>query len=208
MPSQEVQVLVCLGETDVSVGRLWSHRRGVESMTFRYDESYLGLGLAYQLDPELPLVSSSLQTAAGRSIFGAFSDSAPDRWGRKLIARSESKRVEKEGGAQRHFGEFDYMLGVRDDVRQGALRFADINTGQFLASEDEGVPPLVDLPKLLNAAASLELGEEDDEDLSILLRGGSSLGGARPKAHIKMNDGKIIWMWVRFYPLTHSQYAQ
>jgi serine/threonine-protein kinase HipA len=48
----------------------------------------------YELDPLLPLVEGSQQTPANRAIFGAFSDAAPGRWGRRLIGRSERRRVE------------------------------------------------------------------------------------------------------------------
>lgn len=160
-------------------------------MTFRYDESYLAHEDAYQLAPELPLILSPQQTAEGRDSFGAFSDSAPDRWGRRLITRNETRRVEREGGAPRQFGEFEFMIGVRDEVRQGALRFQDPESGGFLSSAVDGVPPLVDLPRLLSAAENLEDGDDDDDDLAILVRGGSSLGGARPKANVRMSDGRI-----------------
>lgn len=160
-------------------------------MTFAYDPSYLARGDAYALDPELPLVTGSSTTAVGKRIFGAFSDSAPDRWGRKLIARSEARRVEREGGGQRTFGEFEFLLGVRDDARQGALRFASPKNGEYLAPGSTGVPPLIELPQLLSAAGRLDQGLEDDEDLQLLLKGGSSLGGARPKAHVISRSGRL-----------------
>lgn len=191
MTEGSADVYAIIGKRQVLAGRLWSHRRRVESMTFAYDQSYLALPGAYALDPDLPLVTGSLTTLEGKSIFGAFSDSAPDRWGRRLIARSEARRVQREGGGQRAFGEFEYLLGVRDDVRQGALRFALPGTREFQAPGDSGVPPLIELPRLLGAAERLDHGSEDDEDLRILLKGGSSLGGARPKANVVTNDGRL-----------------
>lgn len=160
-------------------------------MTFSYEASYLADRDAYPLDPSLPLFEGGQQTPEGFKIFGAFSDSAPDRWGRRLIARNESKRVEREGGAQRTFGEFEFMIGVDDEVRQGALRFRRPGSKDFLAVEGSGIPPLVDLPMLLGAAERLERGEEDQRDLNLLLRGGSSLGGARPKAQVRLDDERI-----------------
>lgn len=191
MAERSVDVHVIIGRREVLAGRLWSHRRRTESMSFRYDESYLAHPGAYALDPDLPLVTGSLATPLGKSIFGAFSDSAPDRWGRRLIARGEAKRVEREGGGQRRFGEFEYLLGVRDDVRQGALRFALPGTSEYQAPGASGVPPLIELPRLLGAAERLDRGTEDDEDLRILLKGGSSLGGARPKAHVMTEDARL-----------------
>jgi serine/threonine-protein kinase HipA len=187
-----VEVVVSIAGEDILAGRLWAHRnRGRESATFSYDESYLAFEGAYELDPRLPLVGGQQQTAEGQSIFAAFSDCAPDRWGRRLIQRGERRRAALEGRAERSIGEIDYLLGVRDDLRQGALRFRDPQDGVYLAPESEGVPDLVDLPRLLNAAERLERDEVDDPELDALLHGGSSLGGARPKAHVRDQNGRV-----------------
>ena len=192
MADREVEVVVRVADADVLAGRLWCHRRrGKESQTFRYTSEYLGLPGAYELDPLLPMVEGSQQTPANRATFGAFSDAAPDRWGRRLIGRAERRRVKREGGTVRSFGEADYLLGVRDDLRQGALRFREVNAGVFLAPPDTGVPSLLDLPKLLGAADRLERDQESEEELATLLRGGSSLGGARPKAHVRDDSGRV-----------------
>lgn len=192
MPDPMVEVLVQIGDEDVLAGRLWAHRRGLtESATFRYAPEFIARRDAYELDPLLPLVDGPLQTPLGRKIFGAFSDCAPDRWGRRLINREETHRVESSGGAARSFGEIDYLLNVRDDLRQGALRFRDPNTGTYVAREQDGVPYLLELPKLLHAAEHLERDEATAEEVRTLLRGGSSLGGARPKAHVINADGRI-----------------
>lgn len=192
MAGREVDVLVQIGGEDVPAGRLWAHRRrGVESQTFRYSRDYLARSGAYELDPALPLVEGSQQTAAGRSIFGAFADGSPDRWGRRLIRRAERRRAERQQGAERGFGETELLLGVRDDLRQGALRFRDPQSGGFLAPAGDGVPPMLELPALLRAAERADLDEDDDEDLATLLRGGSSLGGARPKAAVIDAAGRL-----------------
>jgi serine/threonine-protein kinase HipA len=192
MAERAVEVFVQAAGESVLAGRLWSHRRrGGESTTFAYDAGYLGRPDAYELDPALKLVAGQQQTPAGRAIFGAFSDCAPDRWGRRLIARAQARRVQRDGGAPRSFGEIDYLLGVRDDLRQGALRFRDPESGVYLAEEQTGVPLLLDLPKLLGAAERLERDEAGEEELRTLLRGGSSLGGSRPKAHVLDRRGRV-----------------
>jgi serine/threonine-protein kinase HipA len=192
MAEREVQVWVQIRGEDVLAGRLWSHRRrGAESQTFSYDVDYIARRDAYELDPALQLVVGQQQTPAERRIFGAFSDAAPDRWGRRLITRTEKQRVKREGGAEKSFGETDYLLGVRDDLRQGALRFRAADSDVFLADEIEGIPYLLELPRLLRAADSLERDEASEDELRTLLRGGSSLGGARPKAHVLDADGRI-----------------
>jgi serine/threonine-protein kinase HipA len=192
MAEREVQVWVQIGGDDVLAGRLWSHRRrGAESQTFSYDADYIARRDAYELDPSLQLVIGQQQTPVDKRIFGAFSDAAPDRWGRRLITRAEKQRVKREGGAEKSFGETDYLLGVRDDLRQGAVRFRAADSDAFLADEIEGVPHLLDLPRLLSAADSLERDEASEDELRTLLRGGSSLGGARPKAHVLDAHGRI-----------------
>lgn len=183
-------MIVQLGGRDVVAGRMWSHRRGkAESATFSYADEYLARDDSYPLDPLLPLGSGQIQTPLGRSIFGAFSDCSPDRWGRMLIKRRHRKRI--GGAGDPNFGEIDYLLGVGDALRQGALRFRDPETDEFLADDDDGVPHLVDLPDLLSLADRAERDVADEEELAILLRGGSSLGGARPKVHVLDRDGRV-----------------
>ena len=193
MADPAADVLVQIGDDELLAGRLWSHRRrNTQSATFAYDAGYLASPVAYELDPALPLVAGQQQTPAGRAIFGAFSDCAPDRWGRRLINCAEERRVRDEGsGAARSFGEIDYVLGVRDDLRQGALRFRAPQTGTYLARERSGVPHLLELSELLGASERLERDEATAAELQVLLRGGSSLGGARPKAHVLDADGRI-----------------
>lgn len=192
MAERQVEVLVEVAGEDVLAGRLWSHRGNkTESATFSYSSDYLASPGAYALDPLLPLVSGQQQTPIGKDIFGAFSDCAPDRWGRMLIHRRHRAQGRNRNTGQASFGEIDYLLGVRDDLRQGALRFRDPESGEFLANEQDGVPHLVDLPRLLNFADRAERDVASQEELEVLLKGGSSLGGARPKAHVIDQRGRI-----------------
>ncbi|MGA2322136.1 MAG: type II toxin-antitoxin system HipA family toxin [Solirubrobacteraceae bacterium] len=187
-----VDVIVQIGGDDIPAGRLWAHTsRGVESATFEYLPDYLSRSDSYELDPLLPKVAGQQQTSAGHALFGAFSDAAPDGWGRRLIRREEIRSARAEHRTPRATTEVDFLLGVRDDLRQGALRFWEPGTGTFLAAASSGVPHLIRLPRLLNAAEQLEHEDESDEDLRLLLEGGSSLGGARPKAHVEDQDGAL-----------------
>jgi serine/threonine-protein kinase HipA len=190
--SSDVDVYVADSGEDVLAGRLYPHRRrGTESATFVYADSYLASRQGYALDPALPLVAGTLQTPVGHPLFGALTDSAPDRWGRTLIARAERARANAENTAPRSLSEVDLLLGVRDDLRQGALRFRREGEPVFLAAEADGVPVLTDLPVLLDLAARAESGEADYDDLRRLVQAGSSLGGARPKAHVFGPDGHL-----------------
>jgi len=187
----EVQVYVSIDGRDVLAGILYSHRRrATESATFTYASEYLATRGAYLLDPELPLRIGSHQTRVGRPLFGALTDCAPDHWGRTLITRREAALARDEQRAARALGEIDVLLGVRDDLRQGALRFR-AGVGPFLAAGDAGVPALTDLPELTDLAARAESDTADLTDLQRLFRVGSSLGGARPKAHVRHPDGRI-----------------
>ena len=177
---------------DTLVGQLYAHRRrGIESASFVYDESWIGRPGAYALEPQLPLRSGSFQTRSGQALFGCFSDSAPDRWGRNLIKRAEARRAQHQGGTARSLGEMDFLIGVRDDLRQGALRFRHPGEISFVSDESTGVPHLVELPALLAAAGRVERDGGNDSDLALLLRAGSSLGGARPKAHVLGTGGRL-----------------
>jgi serine/threonine-protein kinase HipA len=190
--SGDVAVHVTVGEKNLLAGRMYSHRRrGIESTSFVYDGSFLANPDAYALDPALPLVTGTLQTPVGHALFGAFADTLPDRWGRTLIQRAERTRAKAAGTAPRSLSEIDLLLGVRDDLRQGALRFQLDDHGPFLAPEDSGVPALTDLPALLDIAARVERDTADYDDLQRLLRAGSSLGGARPKAHVRDAAGRL-----------------
>ena len=172
-----------------------SHRgRGTQLATFAYASSYVALPGAYAIDPQLPLGTSPRQTRVGASLFGAFTDCAPDRWGRTLVNRRENAAARAGARATRSLSEVDYLLGVRDDLRQGALRFRAGRAegeGPFLADESSGVPALTDLPELMDLAARAETDTADLTDLQRLIRVGSSLGGARPKAHVLSSDGRI-----------------
>jgi serine/threonine-protein kinase HipA len=192
MADDSVEVIVQIAGEDVPAGRIWVHHaRGSQSATFAYHDRYLQRPDAYALDPALALASGQQQTPEGRALFGAFSDLAPDGWGRRLLRRSEQFEAREYHRGEREIPEIDYLLGVRDDLRQGALRFRRDNEDGFLAHKREGVPYLIDLPRLLAAAEQLERDEASAEDLQLLLEGGSSLGGARPKAHVVDSDGRL-----------------
>jgi serine/threonine-protein kinase HipA len=192
MPDTIVDVLIQIAGEDVPAGRLWAHPHGPSgSATFAYLPEYLAREGSYELDPRLANHTGQQQTIESQALFGAFSDAAPDGWGRRLIRRNEIHRAEKYGVAERDIPEIDYLLGVRDELRQGALRFRDPADGTYLADDRSGVPQLVDLRRLLTAAQQLERDEETDEDLQLLLEGGSSLGGARPKAHVLDPQGQL-----------------
>ena len=172
-------------------GRLWSRvRKGRESATFEYDDAWLKHPQRFALEPALVLGRGPQHTQAGRLIFGAVGDSAPDRWGRVLIQREERRKARAENRQPRSLFEADYLLAVGDLARQGALRFAEAMDGPFLAVQ-VNIPPLLRLAELLGAAMRVDSDDASDDDLKLLLAPGSSLGGARPKASIIDRDGHL-----------------
>ena len=188
-----VEVWVSIEGVDVRAGTLYPHRRrggATESASFTYVDEYIANPRAYSLEPGLPLKAGAHQSTLGHPMFGAFTDCAPDRWGRTLVKRCEAAQARAAGREPRSLGEVDYLLGVRDDLRQGALRFRR-GDGPFEAVGDRGVPALTDLPELLTLAARAEADSADLPDLRRLIRVGSSLGGARPKAHVRGADGTL-----------------
>ena len=108
------------------------------------------------------------------------------------MKRAESKRAKSCGETPCVLGEIDYLLGVNDVARQGALRFSLHKHGPYLASgEVHPIPPLLQLPQLLDATTRYLEDTETMEDLQLLLAPGSSLGGARPKASVVDLDGHL-----------------
>jgi serine/threonine-protein kinase HipA len=190
---QQIFVYVDLDNTPHLVGRLWLHvRKLVESATFRYDEGWLQNPERFALEPALQMDAAPHHTAAGKGLFGAIGDSAPDRWGRALMMRAEARRARNAGEAQHTLWEADYLLLVDDETRQGALRFAAQEGGPFLHQlTDHRTPPLIELPTLLAASEHVYDEVETDEDLRLLLAPGSSLGGARPKVSVRDRDGQL-----------------
>jgi len=190
---QEVLVYVDLDGVPHLTGRLWARlRKNKEGASFEYDPEWLRNPARFSLEPALTLGPSAFHTAPEAALFGAIGDSAPDRWGRALMRRMSRRQAEREGRPVHTLREIDYLLLVDDEARAGALRFAEQAGGPFLRPHDATrIPPLVELPRLLNAAERVLNQEDTDEDLRLLFAPGSSLGGARPKASVRLQDRSL-----------------
>jgi len=194
MSSKEILVSIMLGNENIRVGRLWFHVKGnKESASFEYEKSWLKHNERFALEPALHLTEGSFHTGQETSLFGAIGDSAPDRWGRVLMRRAEALSAKEENRAPRTLFEADYLLGVNDEARGGALRFSSTQDEDvFLSSKNKSsIPPLVELPKLFSATEKFIADNESSQDLRLLLAPGSSLGGARPKASVRDKDGSL-----------------
>lgn len=193
MSAPDALVYVDLEGSAYLAGGLWIHARGSsQSASFEYDAGWIDAGHHFALEPALRVGPGPYHTAAGRALFSAIGDSAPDRWGRTLLARRERLAARREGRAPRTLLEIDYLLGLSDFTRQGALRFKRDVVGPFLAEGGEHVPPFIELGRLLEAAERVTEEEETEEDLRLLLAPGSSLLGSRPKASVRSKSGSLM----------------
>jgi serine/threonine-protein kinase HipA len=188
---RDLSVYLDIGGTPVLVGRLWARERtGRETSTFTYDPTWISRPGAFALAPSLALTPGPYHAAKG--LLAAFTDPAPDAWGRKLMQRQERARARSAKTPPRTLFDIDYLAGVDDRTRLGALRFKEAQGGDFLARTERPVPPLIDLPDLLAATGRIERDRETDDDLLLVLAPGTSLGGARPKATIRDTNGVLL----------------
>lgn len=179
--------------------------KGGETYSFEYDVEWLTKNkLSISLDPELqPFIGR--QFPLGKGIFGLFSDASPDRWGRLLMNKRERLLAEKEGRKPRKLYDSDYLLGVYDETRMGGIRFKLNQDGTFLSDDKEtAAPPWTSLRTLEEASRNFEKDENGitEKWLNQLIKPGSSLGGARPKATVVDTNGQL---WIAKFPSKNDE---
>jgi len=201
----DFEVYLSLGGVTRKIGHARSNRtRGKETVLFEYADEWLRDADCFELEPDLPLTRGGFAPSAGQAIHGSLGDSAPDTWGRRLMQRAERRQAEREGRAVRTLMESDYLLGVCDETRLGALRFRRVDREEFLSDSHRGIPALVDLGRLLESTERLLRDEETDEDLQLIFAPGSSLGGARPKASVIDQQGRLS---IAKFPKDSDEYS-
>ena len=199
---QTVQVCVDLEAPGRPVPMGWLHRQTARSggvLSFEYERAWLESAEVFALDPDLSLAAGPQYPGAGQASFGIFLDSLPDRWGRVLMQRRERLRARQEGRPARSLSEWDLLLGVQDETRLGALRFRAAPDEPFLAADERlPAPPIASLRDLQAASLAFEAHLDDEEEpaaldrwLTQLFAPGSSLGGARPKASVRDEAGRL-----------------
>lgn len=190
--SDRIEVHIALADETLRVGTLYREgARGRESVTFDYHPDWLAHRARFSLEPALAVGEGTFHPGSDREMFGSIGDSAPDTWGRRLMQRAERRRADAEDRPPRTLQEIDYLLGVSDITRLGALRFRRLHNTEFLAPLSEGIPGFLRLGRLLHSIDRIECGKESDEDLELIFAPGSSLGGARPKASVVDQDGNL-----------------
>lgn len=179
--------------------------KGGESYSFEYDKGWLKkTGLTLTLDPEL-MPYSGRQYPTGKNIFGLFADASPDRWGRMLMNKRERILAEKEGRKPSKLYDSDYLLGVYDETRMGGIRFKVNPEGPFLSDDKEtAAPPWATLGTLEEASRNFENDETGltEKWLNQLIKPGSSLGGARPKATVVDTKDQL---WIAKFPSKNDE---
>jgi serine/threonine-protein kinase HipA len=181
------------------VGTL-AHDRG--QIRFHYNSDWLRDARAFVLDPDLSLDDAPFFPRPELGNFGIFMDSSPDRWGQTLMKRREALLAKDEKRTPRTLYAWDFLIGVQDFTRQGALRFRLEGTEEFLGNEKMAAPPVTTLRELEAVAFQLSSRRIDDLDalrkwLAVLVAPGASLGGARPKANFTNSDGSL---WIGKFP--------
>lgn len=179
MISEAYVTLVLPGQTTPTVvGRLRIEQTGRDiQASFVYGQRYCQNPNAIPLDPlRLPLDSNRTFEAPGLwGLLGVFRDASPDYWGRVVVERENNVS---------ELPEIEYLLRA-DPTRIGALGFQHELENEQSAENPVG---FISLPDLLDASRRLEANAPIDEPLMLLLRQGTSIGGARPKATIVKDD--------------------
>ena len=203
-----------LGSTDIFVYAHWiglqepvlmgilslQQSKGRKSLSFEYDESWINGNQVFLLDPDIMLYSGP-QFPGAKENFGVFLDSMPDSWGRTLMKRRAAQLAKEDGRPVTVLHDIDFLLGVADTCRMGALRFKLDPDGPFLDDDRHTpVPPWASVGELQHIADLVESDKNTKELnkwLLMLMAPGSSLGGAMPKANISDKDGQL---WIAKFP--------
>ena len=183
------------------IGTLSAHQaKGKKAFSFEYDKSWINSQAQVLLDPDISWYTGT-QFPLGKENFGVFMDSMPDTWGRKLMQRRATLKAKEDNRATPNLYEIDYLLGVHDSTRMGALRFKLDPDGPFLDNDSHSpTPPWAHIRELQQSAEAFENNENPADEkkwLDLLIAPGSSLGGARPKANILDQDNHP---WIAKFP--------
>lgn len=184
-------------EREETVGILgYEKLRGTDMYTFEYSRQWLKDHSGIILGKDLQPFTGKLFSQG--SIFGCFSDALPDLWGRKLIELQTKQLSHGNGRSACELSDWDYLMGVEDSLRMGALRFKDPDAGSYVNASDKYQAPLVlSIGELLEASSEVERSElsqesPDKEYIQKLFKPGTSAGGARPKACV--SDGTDLYI--------------
>jgi serine/threonine-protein kinase HipA len=174
--------------------------KGRKAFSFSYDPAWLNSQEQRLLDPDIAWFKGQ-QYPVGKDNFGLFLDSMPDTWGKTLMKRRAALKAKEQGIIAPVLYDIDFLLGVHDLSRMGALRFKRDPERNFLNDDPVSpIPPWSSIRELQYGAKLIESNEDTVEVrkwLAMLMAPGSSLGGARPKANIL---DKEAHPWIAKFP--------
>ncbi|MDR5746774.1 HipA domain-containing protein [Caballeronia sp. LZ029] len=154
--------------------------------TFAYDRAYPRRAKAFEIDPvSLSLAgkrrAAELEESPANSLayFGAIRDATPDAWGRRVIEA-------KLGASLNGLPESQYLLQAGSD-RVGALDVRCDTSAPSLEGDDSWDA----LPRLAEGASLIERGLPVPPELADISVQGAALGGARPKASVRDEQGTL-----------------
>ena len=187
---QGLMAFAHLGGGWAPCGQLTMSEEGthVVASSFAYGLHYLKRSDALEVDPvSLSIANRSdvtakrLLPANGLPLFGGIRDAAPDAWGRRVI---EAKLKVPANS----LSESAYLLHAGSD-RVGAL---DIRRG-LSDGPTGGASGSHALAHLMEAAERIEAGQPIPAHLEAIFVDGTALGGARPKASVRDDQG-VLWL--------------
>lgn len=192
MAAKEVKLMVFAhqGQDWVPCGQLvmTEEGSGVVASTFAYGLNYARRPDALEVDPvslslhkRNEVLGKRLLPVNGLTLFGGIRDAAPDSWGRRVI---EAKLKVPANSLP----ESQYLLHAGSD-RVGAL---DIR-GTITDGPSHGTNASHALEYLMDAAERIEAGLPIPAHLEAIFMDGTALGGARPKASVRDEQG-MLWL--------------
>ncbi len=123
------------------IGILSAHRaKGRKAFGFEYDSDWITSKEQILLDPDIGWYQGQ-QYPNQKENFGIFLDSMPDTWGRTLMKRRAAQLSKEEGKQAPVLYDIDFLLGVYDESRMGALRFKLDPEGPFLDNNSQYPTP-------------------------------------------------------------------
>ncbi len=144
---------------------------------FKYDYSWLKKG--FSISPfSLPL-EDKLFLCTDNSfgyLFGVFSDSLPDGWGRLIMDR----KLKSSGVKPEELTELTRLTLLGNDSAGGLTYKPNQTNGE--------IPSLEDINDFAAEVKRIEMNDEEYSDLELILSRGSSSGGARPKLNCYINN--------------------
>lgn len=148
---------------------------------FQYDDGWLNTGFnisPFSLPLEKKVFINRKDTFGG--LYGVFADSLPDGWGELLV-----RRMLKNKGLN-----FDRLSPLTRLSLISGQGLGGLTYEPNQAETDDNT--LIELDEIAREVKEILNDNTEDENLDTIYRLGGSSGGARPKAHIKLNGEEWI----------------